>query len=64
MQKEILERHVDETVANRVFRICVDLLEWLAAKLGMTYEEINVVIFCIIWPLVTLALAIAVIVLL
>ena len=64
IRKEIRERNVDETMANRVFRICVELLEWLAARLGLTYEEINVLIFCIIWPLVTLALAIAVIVLL
>ena len=36
---------------NEVFDWCVRLLENWAAALGMTYNEINVWIFCIIWPL-------------
>lgn len=43
---------------NEVFLWCVQTLEWLAATLGMTYEEVNVWIFCIIWPIVTLWLVI------
>lgn len=39
-----------------VFYKCVHLLEVAAAKCHMTYEEINVWIFCIIWPLFTLLL--------
>jgi len=39
-----------------VFNQCVDFLVWLAALLGLTYNEINVWIFCIIWPLITLSL--------
>lgn len=38
------------------FDWCVQLLEWLAAKLGTTYEAVNVWVFCVIWPTVTLAL--------
>ena len=36
--------------------MCVNLLLWLAAMTGTTYEEINVIIFCMIWPLLTLGL--------
>jgi hypothetical protein len=40
-------------MVDRVFQACVDLLVWLAAATGTTYKQINVIIFCIIWPLVT-----------
>lgn len=38
------------------FNWCVDILNWLAAHIGMTYEEVNVWIFCVIWPLITVVL--------
>jgi hypothetical protein len=37
---------------NKTFKWCVNFLEMLAAKLSMTYEEINVWIFVIIQPIV------------
>ena len=39
---------------DRIFDLCVELLERLADKLGMTYRAINVWIFCVILPLVLL----------
>ena len=36
-----------------VFKICVITLVDLAKVLGITYEEINVWIFVIIWPILT-----------
>lgn len=39
-----------------VFDECVDLLNVWAAATGLTYKEINVWIFCVIWPAVTLLL--------
>ncbi len=45
-----------DTMADNVFQWCVDLLLWLAAMTGTTYKEINVIIFCVIWPLLTLGL--------
>ena len=39
-----------------VFQICVFILVDLAKFLGISYEEINVWIFCIIWPLLSLIL--------
>ena len=41
-----------------VFYICVELLMLLATIFGCTYEEINVVIFCILGPIVFLSLLI------
>ena len=43
-------------MVDRIFQWCVDLLLWLAAATGTTYKQINVIIFCVIWPLLTLAL--------
>ena len=40
---------------GKVFKGCVLFLLWLAKKLGMTYNEVNVWIFCVIWPVITLA---------
>ena len=40
-------------IINFVFYGSVNALVWLARLLGITYQEINVLIFCIGWPLVT-----------
>jgi len=45
-----------EKMMDAVFDWCVRLLVFLAAQLGMTYKEINVWIFVIVWPAITLAL--------
>jgi hypothetical protein len=47
-------------IINFVFYGSVDALVWLARLLGITYQEINVLIFCIGWPLVTVIMAIAI----
>ena len=39
---------------DQTFDYCVQLLIDLASILGITYEEINVWLFCVIWPLLTL----------
>ena len=38
-----------------IFNLCVQWLLYVGDKIGMTYERINVVIFCIVWPLITIA---------
>ena len=40
---------IDET-----FDFCVKLLFDLADIMGITYEEINVWLFCVIWPILSL----------
>jgi len=41
---------------DTIFGWCVDILFFLAGLLGITYQEINVWIFVIIWPTFTIAL--------
>ena len=47
-------------MTDKVFYGCVNLLHYIANKLGMTYNQINVWIFCVIWPAITIALIIMV----
>jgi hypothetical protein len=42
---------------NETFNTCVYILENIAYLLGITYEEVNVWVFCIIWPILTIWLA-------
>ena len=46
-----------------IFNICVTVLYDLADWTGLTYKEINVWIFCIVWPIVTVWLCVSNIVL-
>jgi hypothetical protein len=46
---------------NEIFNWCVELLQWGAQKLGTTYVDINVWIFCIIEPIVFLGMLIFII---
>ena len=39
---------------DEIFNFCVYLLYDLASIIGITYEEINVWLFCVIWPILTL----------
>jgi len=47
---------------NTVFDWCVKLLVFLAPYFGMTYKEINVWIFVIIWPFISITMAALIIV--
>jgi len=38
------------------FNYCVRLLYDAASLIGISYEEINVWIFCILWPVVTIVM--------
>lgn len=41
---------------DEIFNFCVRLLYDIGGVLGITYEEINVWLFVIIWPLASLLL--------
>jgi len=43
-------------MTNTIFRWCVDVLVLAAAWLGISYETINVWVFVVIWPILTLLL--------
>ena len=42
---------------DQIFDLCVQLLYVMADAVGMTYKEINVWIFCIVWPVLTVGMA-------
>lgn len=44
------------TNMNDVFNACVDALYFAANLFGITYEEINVIVFCVAWPILTIFL--------
>ena len=43
---------------DAIFDWCVEILVYFAGVFGITYKEINVWVFVIIWPIVTLLLII------
>ena len=45
---------------NQIFDWCVDVLVYWAGVLGITYKEINVWVFVIIWPIVTIIMGIVI----
>ena len=46
----------EETMMDQIFDWCVNVLLYWAGILGMTYEEINVWVFVILWPILTVVL--------
>ena len=43
---------------DAIFDWCVDILVYYAGVFGITYKEINVWVFVIIWPIVTIVLVV------
>lgn len=41
---------------DALFDLCVRILLWLATLFGVSYNEINIWIFCVIWPIATVIL--------
>jgi hypothetical protein len=41
---------------DQIFNWCVNVLVYWAGVFGMTYKEINVWVFVIIWPILTILL--------
>ena len=41
---------------SELFDICVAILYWISDLTGLTYKEVNIWIFVIIHPLITLSL--------
>ena len=46
---------------DQIFDWCVNVLVYWANILGMTYKEINVWVFVIIWPILTVAMGIVIV---
>ncbi len=46
---------------DRIFDWCVSVLVYAAGLLGITYKEINVWVFVILWPAATILLMVIII---
>lgn len=54
----ILFQTITKIMWDNVFNMCVDIMLFLGDITGLSYNEINVLVFCIIWPLYTIYLLI------
>lgn len=43
-----------QPMPKSVFNLCVQWLLFHGRRLRLSYEDINVMIFCIVWPVVTI----------
>jgi hypothetical protein len=43
-------------IIDGLFNICVQILMWTADLFGVSYNTINIWIFCVIWPILTVVL--------
>jgi hypothetical protein len=41
---------------DQLFTLCVNFLLILGKRIGLSYNEVNIWIFCVIWPILTLVL--------
>ena len=39
-----------------VFDICVNIMIWMSHLLGITYKQLNVILFVVLHPIITLVL--------
>lgn len=46
---------------DQIFDWCVNLLVYWAGVLGITYKEINVWVFVILWPIATIIMGIIIV---
>ena len=47
---------ISNNFINKVFNKCVDILEWSAETIGISYELINIIIFVIGYPIFVVVL--------
>ena len=47
---------------DAIFDWCVALLVWMANTTGLTYKDINVWIFVIIWPVLLVVMAVVIVI--
>lgn len=39
---------------KNIFNLCVQFLLYVGAKVNLSYEKINVLILCLVWPIITI----------
>ncbi len=46
---------LQEGIVNKLFFICVNVLYWICNKLHLDYNFVNIILFCIILPIITIS---------
>ena len=58
ISKKVFERcwnrYYVQPLGKNIFNLCVQWLLYHGKRLGLDYESINVIIFCIVWPIITI----------
>lgn len=47
-------RYYSQPLEKNIFNLCVQWLLYVGNKVNLSYTQINVLIFCIIWPIITI----------
>lgn len=48
------DKYYVRPLSPNLFNLCVQWLLYVGRRLGMSYERINIVIFCMVWPAITI----------
>ena len=48
------EKYYTRPLAPNIFNLCVQWLLHYGERMNLSYERINVLIFCIVWPAITI----------
>ena len=49
------KKYYMQSLEPNIFNLCVQWLLCNGQKLSLSYERINVLIFCVVWPTITIA---------
>lgn len=47
-------RYYMQDLDKNIFNLCVQWLLHVGSRVGLSYTQINVLIFCVIWPVITI----------
>lgn len=51
---KVWNKYYMKSLNKNIFNLCVQWLLYVGNKVGLSYTQINVLIFCIIWPVITI----------
>ena len=51
---KIWGKYYKKPLSKNIFNLCVQWLLYMVDKVNLNYYEINILIFCIIWPFITI----------
>ncbi len=51
---KVWNKYYTEPLQKNIFNLCVLWLLYVGNKVGLSYQSINVLIFCVIWPVITI----------